>query len=188
MSRNRSTATRPTDGPFRGESPGKEGWTARRPEEKRTALHGAALALGEALTATLLAAEVERLEAIGRSDEGPPFLVIDAEYDLVLSLPWELLRFGDRWPVYEGQLDLARTISSPGAVELVPPSEPLSLLINVSAPEGAGLDYEAESYRISRALHDHAAVAIDRLVHHSVILEFDVESYRTKRQEEKPAP
>lgn len=32
------------------------------------------------------------------------------------------------------------------------------------------------------------AAAIDRLVHHSVILEFDVESYRTKRQEEKPAP
>lgn len=33
------------------------------------------------------------------------------------------------------------------------------------------------------------AAAIDRLVHHSVILEFDVESYRTQRKKEKsPKP
>jgi DNA replication protein DnaC len=32
------------------------------------------------------------------------------------------------------------------------------------------------------------AAAIDRLVHHSVILEFDVESYRTKKPEDERAP
>ena len=39
----------------------------------------------------------------------------------------------------------------------------MSLLVNVSAPAGSGLDYERESYFIVRALHEHLGVVVNEM-------------------------
>ena len=39
----------------------------------------------------------------------------------------------------------------------------MTLLVNISAPEKSGLNYETESYYISRALHDHVGVVVNEM-------------------------
>ncbi len=83
-------------------------------------------------------------------------ITIASDDDVLLSLPWELLSHGGSFLVRDGKVDLVRTIpgaAGPGA--LVPePDELFKLVVNVSAPAGSGLDYEGESYRITRTLSE----------------------------------
>jgi hypothetical protein len=39
----------------------------------------------------------------------------------------------------------------------------VTLLVTIAAPEQGGLDYEAESYSITRALHDHVGVVVNEM-------------------------
>ena len=123
----------------------------------------AARLLGDALTAVLTAEETALLMAAARDDGPPPLLVIESAEDLVLALPWELLRLEGRHAVEDGRLDIARSVPSAGAPELAPPTAPISLLLNVSAPAGSRLDYEAESYYINRALQDHVGLRVNEM-------------------------
>ncbi len=83
-------------------------------------------------------------------------ITIASDDDVLLSLPWELLSHDGSFLVRDGKVDLVRTIpgaAGPGA--LVPePDDLFKLVVNVSAPEGSGLDYEGESYRITRSLSE----------------------------------
>ena len=100
---------------------------------------------------------IELLRAATIPGQPRPLVTIRSDDDLVLSLPWELLHHDGRFLVRDGDLDLVRSIPravGPGAF-LQPPAGRFSLVVNVSAPEGSGLDYEAESYRLTRALTDH---------------------------------
>ena len=81
----------------------------------------------------------------------------------MLALPWELIRLEHRFAVRDGRLDVARSVPAAAAPGLSPPKTPMSLLVNVSAPEGSGLDYERESYFILRALHEHVGVVINEM-------------------------
>ncbi len=130
---------------------------------ERQAVQAHALALGEALGRVLAPEEAETLTAAAHGDGPPPLLVIESADDFILALPWELLRLEGRYAVQEGRLDVARSVPAPGTPVLAPPAEPVRLLINVSAPEGSGLDYEAESYYITRALHDHVGVQVNEM-------------------------
>jgi len=82
-------------------------------------------------------------------------LVIESDDDRILALPWELIRVDERFAVHDGRLDVARSVPSGNAPLLAQPAAPFSLLVNISAPEESGLDYERESYAIVRALHEH---------------------------------
>jgi hypothetical protein len=132
-------------------------------DEDRCILDGAAHTLGEALAKVLLPEEIELLRVAARGDPPPPLLVIESDDDLILALPWELLRIDHSFVVAEARLDVARSVPAKGAPELGPPKEPVTLVVNVSAPEGGGLNYEAESYAITRALHDHVGVRVNEL-------------------------
>ena len=85
--------------------------------------------------------------------------------DVLLSLPWELLFHDSLFLVRDGLVDVVR--STTGAVQfetqLTPPSEPFTVVTNISAPEGSGLSYEAESYRITHALSDHCPQTMTEL-------------------------
>lgn len=127
---------------------------------EEAALHHAAALLGDALAAVLPEAERERLTKLGRGDGLPPLLIIESEEESILSLPWELLRLENTYPVKEGRLDLARCFPNEHGATLPPPTEPLRLLLHVSAPADSGLRYEAESHRIYRAVREHARVTV----------------------------
>jgi len=129
----------------------------------RQLLGAAARVVGEALGAVLLEAERAFLDAEARRDGPSPLLLLEATDDRILTLPWELVRHELRFPVFDGAWDVARTIPAEGAPRLTPPEEPLRLLLNVAAPEGAGLHYEEESYRILKALHHHAGVQVNEM-------------------------
>jgi tetratricopeptide (TPR) repeat protein len=138
-------------------------------EKDRAELHSCAVSLGEALSAALLTDEDRQRirNAIGQ-DEPPPLVTIESDDDLILSLPWELLRMDGEFAVRDSRIDLVR--STPPLAEhpitLSPPDRYLKLVVNVSAPEGPSighLDYEAESYRIIRALHDYSEVVFTEL-------------------------
>jgi len=132
-------------------------------EEDRSRLDQAALSLGQVLAQALEPEEAELLVNSARGDGPPPFLVIESDQDLVLALPWELIRLDGQWPVRDGRLDLARSVPAPGAPLLQPPQKPVTLLINVSAPADSRLDYETESYFITRSLHDHVGVIVNEM-------------------------
>jgi hypothetical protein len=132
-------------------------------DEDRRILDAAARTLGEALVKVLLPEEIELLRVAARGDPPPPLLVIESDDDLILALPWELLRIDGSFAVAEGRLDVARSVSAKGAPVLGPPKESVTLVVNVAAPEGGGLNYEAESYAITRALHDHVGVRVNEL-------------------------
>jgi len=83
-----------------------------------------------------------------------PVLTLRSDADALLALPWELLHDGAAFLVRDGRLDVVRTTSDEvgeGGL-LREPAGPFRLVVNVSAPAGSGLDYEGESYRITRAL------------------------------------
>ncbi|TAK22884.1 MAG: CHAT domain-containing protein [Chloroflexota bacterium] len=139
---------------------------SQRPVERdaeRATVHAHAIVLGKALALVLSDRETSALEDLARGDGPPPFLVVESQDDMILALPWELLYLDDRFAVADARLDVARCVPTPGAPVLDPPKEYLRLLVNVSAPDGSRLDYEAESYRITRALHEHAGVFVNEM-------------------------
>ena len=83
-----------------------------------------------------------------------PLVRVLSDDDWLLSLPWELLYHDGSFLVRDGRVDLVR--STPGQVDagtsLREPAGPFQLVVNVSALRGSGLNYEAESYRITRSL------------------------------------
>ena len=136
-------------------------------EKSRTALYGHAVKIGEGLSKALLRDEDCKLirDSIGQGGS-PPLMTIESGDDLILSLPWELLRMDGEFAVHESRVDLVRTVPSISAapMTLSPPDRYLKLVVNVSAPEWSGtLNYEAESYRLLRALHDHSEVVFTNL-------------------------
>jgi tetratricopeptide (TPR) repeat protein len=85
-----------------------------------------------------------------------PLITLRSAADELLALPWELLHHDGSFLVRDGRVDLARSTLGevgPGAL-LRAPAGFFKLVVNVSAPEGSGLHYEAESYRITRALSE----------------------------------
>jgi hypothetical protein len=126
-------------------------------------LESAAQRIGDALAEVLTADERGFLVNAGVGDPPPPLLVISSTDDQILGLPWELVRLNGSFAVRDGRLDIARTTSSPQAPVLPVPTEPLSLLVNISAPERSGLNYERESYFIIRALNEHLGVVVNEM-------------------------
>jgi hypothetical protein len=129
----------------------------------RLRLASAAQGLGDALARVLTVEEQAFLVAAAQGDPPPPLLVLQSEDDDLLGLPWELLRLNGQFSVRDGRLDVARTVASGSALVLAAPAAPFSLLVNISAPEGSGLNYERESYFIVRALHEHLGVVINEM-------------------------
>jgi hypothetical protein len=124
-------------------------------DAERTELFGHATTLGDAMCALLFdddgAARLRRALDGG----GPrPVVLVRSDDDTLLSLPWELLRLDGAFLVRDRKLDLARTTAGDVGPDVLPrePSGPFKLVVNVSAPSGSKLSYEAESYRLTRAL------------------------------------
>jgi hypothetical protein len=122
---------------------------------ERAEIFRQARALGGLLFGTLFdeagAARLMRLVGI---DRPRPVLQVRSDDAALLALPWELLQRDDRFLVRDGLVDLLRTAATGGADGLnllKPPTAPFKLVVNVSAPEGSSLDWEAESWRITRA-------------------------------------
>jgi tetratricopeptide (TPR) repeat protein len=133
-----------------------------KPEEAAR-LNAAAHRIGEGLAVALSAEEAAFLAASALGDPPPPLLVIESDDDRILALPWELIRLDGNFAVRDGRLDLARSVPTENAPVLSKPSAPVGLLVNISAPEGGGLDYERESYAIVRALHEHLGIVINEM-------------------------
>jgi hypothetical protein len=139
---------------------------SRMPVEKpedAALLNTAAHRIGEGLALALSAEEKAFLITAARGDPPPPLLVIESADDRILALPWELLRLEGGFAVHDGRLDVARSVPGENAPVLSKPVAPVSLLVNISAPERSGLDYERESYAIVRALHEHLGVLINEM-------------------------
>ena len=135
-------------------------------DDQRTELNTHATRLGDSLGQALLRPDTWQRIREAFTQNGPQPLTIASDDDLILSLPWELLRVNSIFVVREGTIDLIRTTSSsaPNPAMLTPPDRYLKLVVNVSAPQAASqLDYEAESYRLVRALHDHSEVVLTEL-------------------------
>ena len=124
-------------------------------DSDRAELFGHANALGDALFGLLFdEAGVARLREAMIPNGPRPLVVLRSSDDTLLSLPWELLRLDGAFLVRDGRIDLVRCTSGQVGTEELPrePSGPFKLVVNVSAPEGSKLSYEAESYRITKAL------------------------------------
>ncbi|MBW2736701.1 MAG: CHAT domain-containing protein, partial [Deltaproteobacteria bacterium] len=119
-------------------------------------IHDYALTVGRALYRMLFdEASAKLLQHAFHSGHTPPALNLLSTDDPVLALPWELLHDGTSFLVSEGRLDLMRsTIDASFSQFLGPPTQHFKLLVNVSAPRGLELNYEEESYRISKVLSD----------------------------------
>jgi len=135
---------------------------AERPEDAAR-LSAAAHRIGDGLALALGAEETAFLIATSRGDPPPPLLVIDSSDDAILALPWELIRVDGKFAVHDGRLDVARSVPEENSPFLCRPAAPVGLLVNISAPDGSGLDYERESYAIVRALHEHLGVVINEM-------------------------
>jgi len=122
----------------------------------RADLYQRATTLGSLLFDILFDEGRERLRQAMIPGRPRPLITIRSEDDSLLALPWELLCQDGSFLLRDARVDLAR--STPGAVGadalLREPDSFLKLVVNVSAPEGSGLDYEGESYRITRALSE----------------------------------
>jgi len=138
-------------------------------DKKRTELHKYAVTLGEALGKALLPDDdCQRIRDAAGHGGQPPLVTIESDDDLILSLPWELIRMDGEFAVRDGRMDLVR--STPALSEqppqLSPPDGYMKLVVNVSAPEGekvGSLNYEDECYRINRALHEYLEVVFTDL-------------------------
>ena len=126
-------------------------------------LDTAAHLIGDVLARVLSKDEAAFLVAAARGDPPPPLLVIESDDDGILGLPWELIRLDGHFAVRDGRLDVARSVPAGDAPVLSPPAQPVSLLLNISAPEGSGLDYERESYFVVRALHEHLGIVVNEM-------------------------
>jgi CHAT domain len=131
--------------------------------EDAARLGAAAQRIGDGLALALSAEEAAFLIAASRGDPPPPLLVIESDDDRILGLPWELIWLDGQFAIRDGRLDVVRSVPAENAPGLSKPIGPMSLLVNVSAPEGSGLDYERESYAIVRALHEHLGVVINEM-------------------------
>ena len=80
--------------------------------------------------------------------------MIESADDRVLALPWELIRLDGRVcrSRRPARCRPLRCRSPPTRRAVAADGGRSSLLVNVSAPSGSGLDYERESYLIVRAL------------------------------------
>ena len=138
-------------------------------DEKRTKLHTCAVTLGDALGKALLTDDDRQRIRDATGHGGPPPLVtVESDDDLILSLPWELIRMDGEFAVRDGRMDLVRSTPalSKQPPELSPPDRYMKLVVNVSAPEGekvGSLNYEDECYRINRALHEYLEVIFTEL-------------------------
>ncbi len=124
-------------------------------DSDRKELFGHASALGDTLSGLLFdEAGVARLREAMIPNGPRPLVVLRSSDDTLLSLPWELLRLDSAFLVRDRRIDLVRCTSGQVGTEELPrePSGPFKLVVNVSAPEGSKLSYEAESYRITKAL------------------------------------
>ena len=124
-------------------------------DSDRAELFGHASALGDALFGLLFdEAGVARLREAMIPNGPRPLVILRSGDDTLLSLPWELLRLDGAFLVRDRRIDLVRCTSGQVGTEELPrePSGPFKLVVNVSAPEGSILSYEAESYRITKAL------------------------------------
>ena len=126
-------------------------------DKSRVELHQRARTLGELLFGVLFETEkdLSNLQAVMIPGQRP-LVVIQSESDFLLSLPWELLYHDDQFLLKEARLDLCRTTPDNVSVDtlLSEPAEAFKLVVNVSAPRKSKLNYEGESYRISRALSE----------------------------------
>lgn len=119
---------------------------------ERTELFRYALTLGNHLFEALFdEVDTARLDKLIRPGHPRPVIQVRSDNALLLSLPWELLYHNDTFLVREGYVDLVRTTPTEvaGATLLKEARSPFKLVVNVSAPEGSCLSYEAESYRIT---------------------------------------
>jgi len=135
-------------------------------DKDREELQSCAVRIGEAL-GTVLLTDDDR-QWINNATGSTPIVTIESDDDLILSLPWELIRMGDDFAVKEGKFDLVRTTpaKSQDPITLTPPDRLMKLVVNVSAPEGqliGNLNYEAESYRISKALYEYTETVFTEL-------------------------
>ncbi len=132
-----------------------------RSDADRADLHGHATTLG-GLLFDLLFDEVglTLLRDATLTGRARPLVTVRSDDVLLLALPWELIHHEGRFLVQEGAVDLVRTDARDvGALAVLrPPAERFGLVVNVSAPEGSGLDYERESYRITLALTRHCTL------------------------------
>ena len=135
---------------------------------KQAELHSHAVRLGDALEAALLADE-DRQWIRDAGQDGPPLVTVESDDDMILSLPWELLRMDGEFAVRDGRIDLVRSTASAAEhpITLSPPDRYMKLVVNISAPEsqrdGGKLNSEAEGYRIIRALHDYSDIVFTEL-------------------------
>ncbi|HWM91285.1 MAG TPA: tetratricopeptide repeat protein [Thermoanaerobaculia bacterium] len=124
----------------------------------RAELFQRATTLGSLLFGVLFDEEGrERLRQAMIPGRPRPLITIRSEDDVLLSLPWELLYQDGSFLLKDARMDLARSI--PGETALREPDSHLKLVVNVSAPEGSGLDYEGESYRVTKALTEQCRFA-----------------------------
>jgi hypothetical protein len=116
-----------------------------------------ATTLGSLLFALLFDEEGrERLRQARVPGRPRPLITIRSDDDSLLSLPWELLWHDGSFLPRDARVDLARSTPDEVGPEalLREPDGPLKLVVNVSAPYGSDLNYEGESYRITKALSD----------------------------------
>ncbi|HZF08383.1 MAG TPA: tetratricopeptide repeat protein, partial [Thermoanaerobaculia bacterium] len=126
-------------------------------EKDRADLVRHAATLGGLLFDLLFDAEGrDRLQAAMVPGRPRPLITIRSADDSLLSLPWELLWQDGSFLLRDARVDLARsTAGEVGSLALLrEPECSLKLVVSVSAPEGSGLDYEGESYRIIKALSE----------------------------------
>ncbi len=127
-------------------------------DAQRSEIHVHARTLGQGFFEILFHTEDERQRLAQATLAGAhrPLVIIRSDDDFVLSLPWELLWYEDQFLVRDGVVDMVRSTVDEVGFESLPaePTEPFSLVTNVSAPQGSLLSYEAESYRITRALSE----------------------------------
>ena len=126
-------------------------------DAERADLVGRATTLGSLLFDLLFDEEGrERLRQARIPGRPRPLITIRSDDNSLLSLPWELLWNCGSFLLRDAWVDLARSTPDEVGPEalLREPESPLKLVVNVSAPEGSGLDYEGESYRITKALSD----------------------------------
>ena len=127
-------------------------------DAQRAEIHQHARTLGQGFFELLFQteAECEQLARLTRAGAHRPLITILSDDDFLLSLPWELLWHEEQFLVRDGVVDMVRSTTDAVGYESLPaaPTQPFSLVTNVSAPQGSLLSYEAESYRITRALSE----------------------------------